>query len=172
VRAALEQGAKVLGPGSWGLLYDPQEGAAADLARMFTTQAPRFGIKALTETGTDAATDRRGLQRLLDRGARVIYLPPTAGARRYAPLLLSWGREGKVLVVSGQPEGPHQGAVLRVALDYHRLGQDLAVLAQRVLAGEAPARIPISSATPVRVEWDEALLKRWSGYPPPPRVKR
>ena len=60
-------------------------------------------MQPLTETSTAAATDGHGLERLLQRGARVIYLPPAASAARYAPLVLDWGREMKVRVVSGYP---------------------------------------------------------------------
>ena len=102
---------------------------------------------------------------MFDRGARVIYLPPTASAARYAPLLLDWGRRRKVMVVSGYPEGEHSGAILWVALDYRRIGQETAALAQRVLNGEAPKKIPIAEAAPLKVEVDESLLRHWSGYP-------
>ena len=102
----------------------------------------------------------------MHRGARVIYLPPAASAARYAPLVLDWGRRMKVRVVSSLPEGSHQGAVLWVALDYRRLGEDLGDLARRVLAGEAPKTIPIVEKTPLQVEVDETLARKWSGYPP------
>ena len=102
----------------------------------------------------------------MQRGARVIYLPPAASAARYAPLVLDWGRQMKVRVVSGLPEGSHQGAVLWVALDYHRLGEDIGDLAHRVLDGGGPKTIPIAEKTPLKVEVDETLLRKWSGYPP------
>lgn len=167
LEAALQQGAGLLGKGPWGLLYDPADGVAAELAQEFTRQAPRLGITPLTETSAAAATDRQGLERLLARGAKVLYLPPAAAAARYAPLLLEWGQLHKVMVVSGYPEGSHQGALLWVALDYHKLGQETAALARRVLQGEAPQKIPIAQATPLKVEVDEKLLRHWSGYPAP-----
>ncbi len=164
--AAFQHGASLLGKGAWGLLYDPTDGVAVDLARRFETEAGRCGVQPLTETSAAAATDRDGLDRLMNRGARVIYLPPAPSAARYAPLVLDWGRRMKVRVVSGFPDGPHQGAVLWVALDYRRLGEDLGDLAQRVLAGEAPKTIPIVEQTPLKVEVDETLARKWSGYPP------
>jgi ABC-type uncharacterized transport system substrate-binding protein len=163
--AALQHGASLLGQGSWGLLYDPTDGVAVDLARRFETEARRQGVQPLTETSAAAATDRDGLDRLLHRGARVIYLPPAASAARYAPLVLDWGRRMKVRVVSSLPEGSHQGAVLWVALDYRRLGEDLGDLVTRVLAGEAPKTMPIVEKTPLQVEVDETLARKWSGYP-------
>jgi ABC-type uncharacterized transport system substrate-binding protein len=164
--AALEHGVSLLGPGSWGLLYDPTDGVAADLAQRFGKIAPHFGVKALTEISRAAATDRRGLERLLQRGARVIYLPPAASAVRYAPLVLKWGREMKVPVVSSLPEGSHQGAALWVAVDYRRLGANIGNLALRVLAGANPKAIPITKEIPLKVEADDNLLRHWSGYPP------
>jgi ABC-type uncharacterized transport system substrate-binding protein len=164
--AALEQGARLLGPCSWGLLYDPLDGQAAALAEQFATLAPRLGLQPLLEPSTGAAGDAPGLRRLMARGARVLYLPPAASAGRYAPLVLARGREMQALVVSSYPEGPHKGAVLFVALDYRRLGEETAALARRVLQGEKPAKIPITEETPLQVEVDETLLKRWSGYPP------
>jgi putative ABC transport system substrate-binding protein len=166
LNAALQHGASLLGQGPWGLLYDPTDGVAVDLARRFETEAQRLGVQPLTETSAAAATDSPGLERLLARGARVIYLPPAPSAARYAPLVLDWGREMKVRVVSGVPDGPHQGATLWVALDYRRLGEDLGDLAQRVLAGERPQTIPIGEKTPLKVEVDETLARKWSGYPP------
>lgn len=163
---ALEQGAAILGAGRWGLLYDPDDGVAVDLKERFQKEAPAQGIRPLTAAATDAAGDRRGLERLLARGARVIYLPPAPSAARYAPLLLEWGQKQRALVVSGHPEF-HQGALLWVALDYRRLGEEAGALARRVLNGEAPAKIPIAEKAPIKVQVDERLLRRWSGYPPP-----
>jgi len=72
----------------------------------------------------------------------------------------------QVRVVSSLPEGTRKGAVLWVALDYRRLGEDLGDLARRILAGEAPKTIPIVEQTPLQVEVDETLARKWSGYPP------
>jgi ABC-type uncharacterized transport system substrate-binding protein len=167
LEAALKEGSGLLGGAPWGLLYDPTDGVAADLAREFGQLAPRLGIKPLLEESRAAATDGPQLERLLAQGARVIYLPPAASAGRYAPLLLNWGRRLKVMVVSGYPEGPHLGALLWLALDYRRLGAETAALARRVLQGESPKTIPIAQMTPVNLEVDENLLRHWSGYPPP-----
>ena len=79
--------------------------------------------------------------------------------------MLDWGRRMKVRVVSGLPEGSHQGAVLWVALDYPKLGEDIGGMARRVLAGEAPKTMPIVEKTPLKVEVDETLARKWSGYP-------
>ena len=165
VQPALEQGARLLGEETWGLLYDPREGQAVEVARLFTKTAPEYGLTLLTETSSDAATDLPALQKLISRGARVLYLPPTATASRYAPLILSWGRDRRVKVVSSHPEVEHQGAILWVALDYRTLGKEAASLAQRVLAGESPENIPLQEKMPLQIEADESLLRHWSGYP-------
>jgi len=166
VAAALQHGVSLLGPLAWGLIYDPTDGVAVDLARRLESEAGRLGVKAFTETSAAAATDAGALARLIKRGAKVVYLPPAASAARYAPLVLAAGRQHQVRVVSSLPEGDHQGAVLRVALDYHKLGEDIGGLARRVLAGEKPRDIPIAAQTPLTVEVDETLARKWSGYPP------
>jgi ABC-type uncharacterized transport system substrate-binding protein len=170
VRPALEHGARLLGTGAWGMLYDPGEGQAVEVARLFTDLAPQFGLTPLTETSTQASTDLAALKKLLSRGARVLYIPPTASAARYAPLVLSWGRERQVRVVSSQADVSHQGAILWVALNYRTLGEEAARLAKRVLAGENPEKIPISEKMPLQVEADEGLLHFWSGYPGVSRI--
>ena len=71
----------------------------------------------------------------------------------------------QVRVVSSIPEGDRKGAVLWVALDYHKLGEDIGDLARRVLAGEKPKTIPITENIPLKVEVDETLARKWSGYP-------
>ena len=164
--AALQHGVSLLGQLSWGLLYDPTDGVAVDLARRLDSEAARSGVRVLTETSTAAATDADALARLRQRGAKVIYLPPAPSVARYAPLVLEAGRQMQVRVVSSLPEGDHKGAVLWVALDYHMLGEDLGDLARRVLAGERPQTIPIVEKTPLQVEVDETLARKWSGYPP------
>ena len=166
IAAALQHGVSLLGKGPWGLLYDPTDGVAMDLARRLESEAGRLGVRALTETSTAAATDADALARLRQRGAKVIYLPPAPSTARYAPLVLEAGRQMKVRVVSSLPEGDHQGAVLWVALDYHKLGEEIGDLARRILAGEKPKAIPITEQTPLQVEVDETLARKWSGYPP------
>jgi len=166
LNAALEQGASLLGPRVWGLLYDPNDGVAVELKERFLEEAPDHGIKPLIASGANAAGDRLGLERLLAQKARVIYLPPTPSAARYAPLLLEWGKKHKVMVVSGHPEF-HQGAILWVALDYRKIGEEAGALARRVLNGEAPAKIPIAEKAPIKVQVNEGLLRKWSGYPAP-----
>jgi putative ABC transport system substrate-binding protein len=165
VRAALEKGARLLGPRAWGLLYDPDDGVAVELKERFLKESRDLGIEPLTAASTDAAGDRRGLEALRARGARVFYLPPAPSAARYGPLLLAWGREGKAAVVSSLPEADHKGAVLWVALDYRALGEEAGALARRILAGEEPARIPIMESSPLMIEVDETLVRRWIGYP-------
>jgi putative ABC transport system substrate-binding protein len=164
LEAALKQGADLLGEASWGLLYDPNDGVAAELAAAFTHQAPQYGITPLVEASRGKATDSRALKRLLTRGARVIYLLPAASTARFASLVLDQGRRLKVIVVSGYPEGPRQGALLWVVLDYSRLGEEAAALARRLLQGEAPKNIPIAQVAPLKIEVDEKLLRHWSGY--------
>ena len=165
LEAALKQGADLLGEASWGLLYDPNDGVAAELAAAFTQQAPHYGITPLVEASRGKATDSRALKRLLTRGARVIYLLPAASTARFASLALDQGRRLKVMVVSGYPEGPRQGALLWVTLDYRRLGEEVAALARRLLQGEAPKNIPIAQMASLKIEVDEKLLQHWSGYP-------
>lgn len=165
VTAALEQGAKLLGPQPWGLIYDPLDAASLEIKGQFESLAPRFGLTPFTEAASDGAADRQALDRLLVRRAKVFYLPPTASAARYGPMLLEMGRQRRLLVVSSHPELSGQGAILRVVLDYRRLGEETAALAKRLLAGDAPAQIPIAERAPVKITVDESLLNYWSGYP-------
>jgi putative ABC transport system substrate-binding protein len=164
VRAALEHGVSLLGAGTWGMLYDPNDGAAVEIKDRFLKEASALGIQPVTEAAADAAGDRRGLERLRQK-AQIIYLPPAPSAGRYAEVLLNWGRQGRVRVVSGHPEA-RKGAILWVALDYGRLGEEAGELAKRILQGENPAGIPIMTSTPLKIEVDESLLRLWGGYPP------
>jgi ABC-type uncharacterized transport system substrate-binding protein len=163
--AALKQGAALLGGSPWGLLYDPNDGVAAEVARKFVREAPAYGIKPLSAESTSAAADGSALERLRAEGARVLYLPPAASAARYASRVLALGRERRIKVVSSYPEGDHKGAILWVALDYCKLGEEAGALARRVLAGEAPKGIPFKESMPLKVEADEGLVRYWSGYP-------
>ena len=43
--AALQRGVSLLGKVSWGLLYDPTDGVAVDLARRFESEAGRFEVR-------------------------------------------------------------------------------------------------------------------------------
>jgi putative ABC transport system substrate-binding protein len=166
VDAALKQGAALLGPRVWGFIYDPNDGVAVELKDRFLKEAPQYGITPIIAAAGDGAADLKGLEQLRSQGARVIYLPPAPNAGRYAPLLLEWGKQQIVMVVSGHPEW-RQGAVLWVALDYRKLGEEAGALARRVLGGEAPVKIPIAGQAPIEVQVDEGLLKKWSGYPAP-----
>ncbi len=165
VAPALEQGSHLLGSGAWGMLYDPGEGQEVEVAGVFTRLAPKYGLTPLTEPSGSAAADLPAIQKLVARGAQVLYLPPTASAARYASTLLAWGRERKIKVVSSLAGPDHKGAILWVALDYRALGKEAAALAKRVLAGANPENIPIALSQPLQVEADEGLSQFWSGYP-------
>ncbi len=167
IAAALEQGAKLMGPRPWGLIYDPLDGASLEIKERFEALAPTYGLTPMTEAASDASDDRRALDRLMARGAHVLYVPPATSATRYGPMLLELGRRRRLMVVSGDPELPAQGAILRITIDYRRLGEEAAAMARRVLARESPAEIPIVENTPISIAVDESLLNFWSGYPPP-----
>jgi ABC-type uncharacterized transport system substrate-binding protein len=166
--AALKHGTSLFGPVPWGLIYDPTDGVATDLAQRFAKEAPGASLQPLLETSTSAAGDGPALDRLMMRGARVIYLPPAVSTARHAPLVLERGRQMKVRVMSSMPEGPHQGAALWVTIDYGKLGEEIGDLARRVLDGEKPKNISIMEKMPLKVETDETLLREWSGYPGKP----
>ena len=140
------------------------------MAGVFTRLAPKYGLTPLTEPSGSAAADLPALQKLVARGAQVLYIPPTASAARYASTLLAWGRERKIKVVSSLAGPDHKGAILWVALDYRALGMEAAALAKRVLAGANPENIPIIESEPLQVEADEGLSQYWGGYPGVSRV--
>lgn len=165
VAAALEQGARLLGRRPWGLIYDPLDGTSLEIKEMFTYLALRYGLTPLTTPASNPSEDQRALQTFLAQGTKVLYLPPTESAKRLAPLVLAAGRERKVMVVNGHPEVSPAGAILSVTLDYKLLGLEAAALAGRLLAGEAPAGIPIVEKMPLKIAADESLLNYWSGYP-------
>ncbi len=167
VLQALQQATALFGPRSWGLLYDPLDGSALEIARTFQTAAAGLGLTCMVEASSDAAQDQEALERLLARGSQVLYVPPTATAARYAPLLLAAGRERRALVVNGHPEVAPQGAILSLTLDYHALGTEAAALARRLLAKESPAHLPIQEAQPLLIQVDDSLVRYWSGYPAP-----
>ena len=66
----LEHGASLLGSRVWGLLYDPNDGVAAELKERFLQEAPENGLKPVVAASSEAATDRRGLKRLMAAGGR------------------------------------------------------------------------------------------------------
>ncbi len=169
VAQALKQAMALAGARPWGLLYDPRDGAALEAAHIFQRQTGELGLTGLLEETSGPEGDAAALERLLARGAAVLYVPPAATAKRYAPRILAWGRERRVLVVNGHPEISEPGAILTVTLDYEALGREAALLAGRVLAGESPAAIPIRETQPLRIEVDESLVRHWAGYPAPRR---
>ncbi|MDD3581476.1 MAG: ABC transporter substrate binding protein [Desulfobacca sp.] len=167
VATALKQGSQLF-PAyrCWGLLFDPLEGSSIELCEQFKQLAPDFGLTPVVQPASSETEAQTGLRALKAQGVRLVYIPPDQNARRYAPLLLRWGQEQKLLVVNGHPEFSAPGAILSVTTDYQAVGKLTAALARRVQAGEFPAQIPIQHETPIHVKGDERLLEKWSGYPP------
>jgi len=167
VAVALQQGTQLLPLyRRWGLLFDPLEGTSIELCEQFKQLAPNFGLTPVVQAAASETEAQAGLQALKAQGVRVVYIPPDQNARRYAPLLLKWGQEQKLLVVNGHPEFQSPGAILSVTTDYQVVGKLTAALARRILQGESPVQIPIQHETPMLVKVDERLLEKWSGYPP------
>ena len=151
----------------WGLLFNPMEGSSIELCDQFKSLAPEFGLNPVVQATSSETEAQAGLQALLDQRVQVVYILPDQNARRYAPLLLKWGQEQKLLVVNGHPDFQAPGAILSVTTDYQAVGKMTAALARRVLQGESPAQIPIQHQTPITIKVNEQLLEKWSGYPPP-----
>lgn len=165
--AALEQGARLLPQyRRWGLLYDSLEGSSLELRQQFEQLAPIYGLTPVVRPASSETAAEAGLNTLRGLGVRVVFIPPDQNARRYAPRLLEWGREQKLLVVNGHSDFQASGAILSVTTDYQAVGKLLAALARRVLQGEKPTHIPIQHETPLQVKVDEHLLRKWSSYPP------
>lgn len=169
VAQAVQQATALVGPRPWGLLYDPLDGAALEVAQTFEQLTKELGLTGYLEESTRPEEDAAALQRLLARGAQVLYVPPTTTAARYAASVLALGRERRVLVVNGHPEVTEPGAILTLTLDYEALGREAAALARRVLGGESPATIPIQETQPLKIQVDESLVRYWAGYPAPRR---
>lgn len=169
VAQAVRQATALVGPRPWGLLYDPLDGAALEVAQTFAQLTKELGLRGYLEESTRPEEDAAALQRLVTRGATVLYLPPTTTASRYAAPVLALGRERRVLVVNGHPEVSEPGAILTLTLDYEALGREAAALARRVLGGESPAAIPIQETQPLKIQVDESLVRHWAGYPAPRR---
>lgn len=167
VAQAVRQATALVGPRPWGLLYDPLDGAALEVAQTFEPLTKELGLAGYLEESSSQEEDAPALQRLLARGATVVYLPPTTTAARYAAPVLTLGRERRVLVVNGHPEVPEPGAILTLTLDYEALGREAAALARRVLGGESPATIPIQETQPLKIQVDESLVRYWAGYSAP-----
>ena len=140
LEAALQQGAGLLGKGPWGLLYDPADGVAAALAQEFTRKAPQLGIIPLTETSSEAASDRQGLERLLGPGGEGA-LSAAGGQRR--PLRpaaaglgpTAQGHGGERLSRRFAPGGAAVGGP-----GLSPLGEEAAALARRVLQRRGPQK--------------------------------
>ena len=167
LNAALQHGVSLLGPGSWGLLYDPTDGVAVDLARRFEQEAPRFGVQPLTEASDAAATDGPGLERLMNRGARVIYLPPAPSAARYAPLVLDWGRADESAGGERLPRrvAPGRGVVGGPGLPPPG-GRPGRPGPAGPGGGAAPRPSRLRKRRRLRWKWMRLWLRQWSGYPP------
>jgi len=164
---ALRQGRKLFpAKRRWGLLYNPGEGSSLELQQHMAALAQQSGLEL---TARPAATESEAMAQLTalpSQGVEVVYIPPEQFSRQYAASLLQLGKERRLVVINGNPRIDGKGAVLTVTLDYDAVGEEAARLAQRLLAGEKPAKIPIVTASPAQVQVDEALLSQWAGYPP------
>jgi len=150
----------------WGLVYNPTEGPSVELFLQFQALAKENGLKLTAKPATDPAAAVAALAELRQQGAQIFFLPPDQFSQTYAPTLLSWGQEQALAVVNGNPRLAARGAVLSVTLDYAAVGREAGRLVERLLQGETPRQIPITTFSPAQITVDEALLQRWAGYPP------
>jgi putative ABC transport system substrate-binding protein len=93
-------------------------------------------------------------------------MPPDQFSGQYAAALAILGKNRLMVVVNGNPRIQGRGAVLSVTLNYEAVGDEAALLVQRVLKGEKPKDIPIVLSSPAQVVVNDSLLSLWAGYPP------
>lgn len=150
----------------WGLIYDPADGSSQELRQHLTRELAAAEQTLTLVSWAQQPQAEAAVQELIRQGVEVAFIPPDGTAPRYAAALLAAGQNRKLLVVNGNPRVTGSGAVLHLTLDYEALGREAAALARRVLAGERPKNIPISTISPVKITVAEGLLNRWLGYPP------
>ncbi len=150
----------------WGLIYNPTEGASVELQQEFAALAKQASLTLTVQPADSAAAASAASQQMVAQGVEIFFLPPDQFSQTYAPALLAWGNEQRLLVVNGNPRIEPRGAVLSVTLDYDAVGVAAGHLVQRLLAGERPKTIPIAQFSPAKVEVDDRLLSRWASYPP------
>jgi ABC-type uncharacterized transport system substrate-binding protein len=150
----------------WGLLYDPFEGPSVELKQNFTALAQSAGLKLTVLPASPGTRATAALNDLSGKGVQVVFMPPDQLSGQYAQTLAQMGKDRRFVVINGNPRIDGRGTVLSVTLNYEAVGEEAALLIQRLLGGEKPKGIPIVQSSPAQVEVNDSLLSLWAGYPP------
>ncbi len=144
---------KTLVPGvhTIGTLYNPSEANSRKVIDVAKGLLPSMGL-SLEEVPINSSADiYQAAQVLCSRGIQALWVTGDNTALQGFPAIVKAAREHKMPFINNDQEVLPQGSLAAVGLGFYEPGYAAATLADRILKGESPARIPMQNLSARRV---------------------
>lgn len=142
-----------------GIMYNAGEANSKIQADLAEKALKDNGIKAKVLTA-NSTNDVQQVTTSLAKDVDAIYIPTDNTFASAAAVIGEVVKEHKIPVIAGSIEQVEQGGLATIGIDYKSLGKQTAVMAAKILKGEAkPADMPVEKAKDLELFVNEDMAK-------------
>lgn len=144
---------KLLVPGvkTIGTLYNPSEANSCKVIEVAKSLLDKMDLK-LEEVPINTSADiYQAAQVVCTRGIQALWVTGDNTALQGFPAIVKAARENHIPFINNDQEALFHGSLAAVGLGFYEPGYAAAAVADRVLKGESPARIPMQNLSAKRI---------------------
>jgi putative ABC transport system permease protein len=145
-----------------GMIWNPAEACSEICTLKARKAAAAYGFELIESTVSGPAEIGDALRSLMSKEIDVFY---TSGDNTVASVQKTVNqilRKAKIPCFTNVPSDVESGALVSIGADFYEVGQEIARVAARVIAGESPKDIPIKSFAPEK-RWVNADIAKEYG---------
>ena len=149
-----------------GMIWNPAEACSEVCTVKARKAAAANGFELVESTVSSPAEIGDALRSLLSKGIDIFY---TSGDNTVASVQKTVNqvlRKEKIPCFTNVPSDVESGAFVSIGADFHEVGQEIARMAGRVIAGESPKDIPIREFAPEKIFVNVALAEEYGIHLP------
>jgi len=155
-----------------GIVWNPAEVNSEVCTGKAREAARRYGFTLLEKTVGSTSEVKDAVSALLNEDIDLFFTSGDSTVILALPYIAEVLKEHRIPYFTNDPTDVDRGAFFSIGADYYEVGVETARMAERVIAGEKPAGIPIRDYVPEKIGINEELAKRYGVTFPGELVKR
>jgi ABC-type uncharacterized transport system substrate-binding protein len=155
-----------------GMIWNPAEANSEACTLKARASARQYGFDLLERTVTSTDEVKDGVAALLAKGVDVFFTSGDNTVGLAISTVAAILRERKVPYFTNDPSDVERGSFFSVGADYYEVGVETARMAERVIGGEDPSKIPIEEFVPEKIGVNQDLATLYGATIPDVLLKK
>ncbi|MBI1314424.1 hypothetical protein GC176_24280 [bacterium] len=147
-----------------GVAWNPAESNSEASTLMAREVCRQLGIELVEVTVESSSAVLEAVKSLAAREVEAIWAGGDSTVAAALDTLIGTATDAGIPLFTNMPSDVKQGALFSLGADYFEVGRASGLLAGRVLAGEAPAGIPVENFVPEQLAMNLAVLPKFAAH--------